>query len=145
MHQEILAKAAQIVNAATMHGRADDNIPYCVLALLDPDGSPAASAITAARADGLERVIFCTGLSAAKAQRIAASPRASVCFASDDYSVALTGAIEVCTDPQLKREIWYDALLHHFSGPEAPQYCLLVLKPERYSLFVDWQEAKGEF
>lgn len=145
MTREILDKAAQIVSAATMHGRPDDNVPYCVLGLLDPDGSPTASVITPAKADGLERIYFCTGRPTMKVKRIEANPRASVCFASDDHGLSLTGAIEVSLDPELKRKAWYDELRDHFSGPEDPQYCLLVFKPERYSLFIDWQELRGEF
>jgi len=143
MNQELLAKAAQIVQAGSVHGRTDGKIPYCVLALLDLDGSPTTSVITAARAKGLEQIVFCTGLSTAKVKKIEAFPRASVCFPSDTYSVTLTGDIEVSTEPSLKRENWYEALQDQFKGPADPEFCLLLFRPERYSLFLDWQEARG--
>lgn len=137
MHEELIAKAGEIVSKNT--GEAG----YCVLALLDEDGYPTASTISAAKADGIRFMTFCTGISSPKFERIKKCNRASVCFNSMEYNITLVGTIEVTTEPDIKKEMWYDGLAHHFSGPEDPDYCVLQFKAERYNLLVDWQEARG--
>ena len=36
----------------------------------------------------------------------------------------LVGNIEVLTDPDIKKEMWYDGLAGHFRGTDDPNYCL---------------------
>ncbi|SHI16780.1 General stress protein 26 [Sporobacter termitidis DSM 10068] len=136
MNREIIVKAGEIVEKNTGRGTS------CVLALIDPDGYPTASAITAAKAEGISWVAFCTGLNGPKAGRIRKCRRASVCF-SDDYNITLVGTIELVTDPEVKKEMWYGGLANHFSGPDDPDYCVLRFKTERYSLMLDGKEARG--
>jgi general stress protein 26 len=137
MNQEILNKAGEIVEKNTGMGT------YCVLALIDLDGYPTASTITASKADGINWITFCTGLGGTKTNRINKSNRASVCFNADDYNITLIGTMEVITDPDVKKEMWYEGLANHFSGPEDPGYCVLRFTTERYNLLVDWKEARG--
>lgn len=138
MQEPIIAKAGEIVERNT--GEAS----YCVLALIGPDGYPSASTISAAKADGVRRIHFCTGLTSPKAERVKHCGKASVCFNSPEYNITLVGTIEILTDPEIKREMWYGGLAQHFSGPEDPNYCVLRFTAERYNLLVDWQEARGE-
>jgi general stress protein 26 len=86
---------------------------------------------------------FCTGLQSNKAKRVALSDRAGVCFCGLDHNVTLTGRMEILSDEAIKREMWYDGLQHHFSGPDDPEYCVLRFTTERYNLLVDWKEARG--
>ncbi len=137
MNQEIIARAGEIVEKNT--GEAS----YCVLALIDPDGYPTASTITASKADGINWITFCTGLGGTKTNRIDKCHRASVCFNAGDYNITLVGTVEILTDPDVKKEMWYGGLVNHFSGPEDPDYCVLRFRTERYNLFVDWKEARG--
>ena len=138
MSKELILKAEEIVAQNT----GDDT--YCVLALIDAEGYPTASTITVSNAKGIERLTFCTGLESNKAKRITNSNRASVCFNKDGaYNVSLVGTIEIITDPDIKKEMWYDGLVNHFSGPADPHYCVLQFTTERYNLLVDWQEAEG--
>jgi general stress protein 26 len=137
MNQEIILKAGEIIKKNTGIGA------YCVLALIDLDGHPTASTITASKADGINWITFCTGLRSPKANRINKCTHASVCFNSMDYNITLIGSIEILTDPDIKKEMWYDGLANHFSGAEDPDYCVLRFKTERYNLFVDWKEARG--
>jgi hypothetical protein len=53
MNQEIIIKAGKIVQKNTGMGT------YCVLALIDLDGYPTASTITASKADGIKRGKLC--------------------------------------------------------------------------------------
>ncbi len=137
MNQEIIQRAGEIIQQNT--GVAS----YCVLALIDLDGYPTASTITASKADGIHWITFCTGLGGTRTDRIKRSNQASICFNAADYNITLVGTIEICTEPDIKKEMWYDGLSNHFSGPEDPNYCVLRFKTQRYNLLVDWQEVRG--
>ena len=137
MDQEIIIKAGEIIEKNTGMGT------YCVLALMDLDAYPTASTITASKADGINWITFCTGLGGTRTNRINKCNRASVCFNADDYNITLVGTIEILTDLDVKKDMWYEGLVNHFSGPEDPNYCVLRFKTERYNLLVDWQEARG--
>jgi len=144
MSKEVIAKAGEIIRQSTAHSTPKGSEPYCVLALIDAGGYPTASTITASKADGINRLTFCTGLESNKAKRIANCNRASVCFNKDGaYNITLVGTIEVVTDPAVKREMWYAGMGQHFNGPDDPGYCVLRFKTERYNLLVDWKEAEG--
>jgi general stress protein 26 len=137
MNQEIIKKAGEIV--ATNTGSES----YCVLALFDVDGYPTASTISASKADGINWITFCTGFGGTKTNRISKCNQASVCFNSPEYNITLVGDIEVLTDPEVKKEMWYEGLSNHFNGPEDPNYCVLRFKTQRYNLLVDWEEDRG--
>jgi general stress protein 26 len=137
MNREVVARAAEIVEKNT--GEAS----FCTLALIDLDGYPTASTITPSKADGIRWITFCTGLGGARTDRIHKCDRASVCFNADDYNITLVGTMEIVTDPEVKKEMWYEGLANHFSGPEDPHYCVLRFQTQRYNLLVDWKEAKG--
>lgn len=136
MNETLLTRAGEIVAQNTGMGT------HCALALIDLDGSPTVSTITASQGEGIQWLTFCTGFGT-RTQRIAHSNRASVCFNSPQYNITLVGSIEVITDPATKQQMWYSGLANHFSGPEDPGYCVLRFTTERYSLLVDWQEARG--
>ncbi|HEX3078545.1 MAG TPA: pyridoxamine 5'-phosphate oxidase family protein [Lachnospiraceae bacterium] len=137
MNENVIARAGEIVEKNV--GESS----YCVLALIDLDGYPTASTITASKAEGIEWITFCTGLGSLRTDRIERCNKASICINAEDYNITLVGTIEVVTDLEVKREMWYDGLANHFSGPEDPGYCVLRFKTERYNLLVDWQEARG--
>ncbi len=137
MNQEIIIKAGQIIEKNTGMGT------YCVLALIDLDGYPTASTITASRAEGINWITFCTGLGSIRTNRINNCNRASICINADDYNITLVGKMEILTDLEVKKEMWYEGLSNHFNGPEDPNYCVLRFNTERYNLLVDWREARG--
>jgi general stress protein 26 len=143
MDREIILRAGEIVAKKTAQGMPEGAEPHCVLALIDEHGGPTASTLTAAKAEGIAWIAFCTGLQSNKAKRVALDDRASVCFCGDDHNITLTGRMEVLTDEAAKREMWYEGLQHHFSGPDDPEYCVLRFTTERYNLLVDWKEARG--
>ena len=145
MNQELIKKAGAIVARHSMHSNLPDTIPFCALGMLDADGSPTVSAITAMRSEGIAWMTFGTGLTSNKVHRLTHSNKASVCFLSETYNVSLVGTLEVLTDPAVKRENWYEALGMHFSGPEDPNYCVLKFTTQRYNLLIDWEEARGMY
>jgi general stress protein 26 len=136
MNEKIISRAGEIVEQNT------GERTYCSLALIDLDSYPTVSTITASKADGINWVTFCTGLGSDKVHRIMKCNRASVCFNSNEYNITLIGTIDIITDPDVKKEMWYGGLVNHFSGPQDPNYCVLRFKTERYNLMVDWKEAK---
>jgi general stress protein 26 len=134
MDQKIVDKAVEIISTKRL---------ACVLALIDLDGYPTASAITVSKNNGINWLTFCTGFGSSKTKRIAQCDRASVCFFSLKplYNITLVGKIEVITDFEVKKEMWYDGLKNHFTGPEDTNYCVLRFKTERYKLMIGGEET----
>lgn len=115
---------------------------YCALTLMDLDNRPITTTITPSKADGISWITFCTGFGT-RTQRIEFSPNACVCFNSPTYHISLKGTMEVITDDEVKKEMWYDGLQNHFSGPTDPGYVVLKFTADSYTLFIDWQEERG--
>jgi len=142
MSKEVIDRASEIIAEKA----ANKNEGGCVLALIDHEGYPTASTLTVSKSDGIKYITFCTGLGSNKANRIRNCNKASVCFNAEDenlYNITLVGTIEVLTDPETRREMWYDGLKGHFTGSDDPNYCVLRFETKRYNLFVDWKEAVG--
>ena len=145
---DLLEKAEAIVNGSTMHTVGESGLEAdWVMALTDEEGYPAASMITAARADGFQWIAFCTALGWNKPNRAIKDPRACVyLFDKESFSgISLTGKVDVVTDIETKKRMWYDALGDFFKGPEDERLCVLMLKPERYNIFIDNQTIRDTF
>ncbi|MCL2847294.1 MAG: pyridoxamine 5'-phosphate oxidase family protein [Firmicutes bacterium] len=118
---------------------------FCSLVLLDHEGYPTASVLTAAAADGIKRVWFGTGTGSNKYARAKANKKASVHYGTGEHSITLVGEIEILTDEESKAKFWYDGLLEHFpAGATDSNYVVLQFTTKRYMLFVDWFEESGE-
>jgi len=139
MSDKSIAKAGKIIEGKA--GQGMDG--YCVLALFDHEGFPTASTLSVAKADGINWITFGTGLESNKAARIKNSEKASVCFASSGYNITLVGTVEVLTDKETKKDMWYDGLEYHFTGPDDPNFCVIRFKTIRYNLFVGDEEVCG--
>ncbi|WP_428898378.1 General stress protein 26 [Parelusimicrobium proximum] len=143
MSEEIIKKAAGIIKGKTGLNTEAGSEPYCVLAVIDENGFPSASTLTAADSEGIKQLTFGTGLSSNKAKRLKNNNRASVCFCAENYNITLVGTVKILTDLETKKANWYPGLSHHFKGPEDEEYCVLQFVTHRYSIFVDWQEIAG--
>lgn len=139
MNDKVIAGAEEIIKRKSIGG----NKGYCTLAIIGTDGYPTASTISISKSDGIRWLTFCTGIGPGKVERIKKCNLASVCINSDEYNITLVGTIEVLTDPDIKKEMWYDGLENHFSGPDDPGYCVLRFRTERYNLLVDWEATCG--
>jgi general stress protein 26 len=139
MNKEVIDRACEII--AGKAGRGNDG--HCVLALIDKEGYPTASTISVSKADGMSFLTFCTDVNSNKVHRIRACNHASVCFSSAEYNITLVGTVEILTDTEIKKEMWYDGLEGHFSGADDPTYCVLRFKTLRYNVFVDFKEMTG--
>ena len=138
---KIVARAGDLIAQRTVR---QDKDSYATLVTMDPDGSPVPTTISPSRSEGIRWVTFCTGRGAPSALRLGENPRAAVCFNSPSYHISLIGTAEVLTDPETCREMWYEGMANHFSGPEDPNFCVIRFSAQRYSLFVDWEELRGE-
>jgi len=141
MRERMIARAGELVQQRMGAG----NRGFCTLALVDADGYPAMTTIFIAKADGIKWITFCTSLRANSVLRARRSCKAGVCVNSEGYHISLNGTIEVLTDEQAKREMWYDGLAQNFSGPQDPDYCVLRFETERYNLLIDWHSVRGSF
>jgi len=134
-------KASEIIRSRSAYGDYED--AYCVLAQEDLDGRLTAAVITAASADGIKHVNFCSGIRSNWVKRVERDTRAAVCFASDSYSITLRGRLEILTDAETKKDNWYKGLENHYTGHEDPNYCVIRFTTEVYKLFIDWEETEG--
>jgi len=142
MNQEIIAKAGEIISVKT--GYIGNGMGgYAALALMDENGYPTASTLTIAKADGIKWLTFNTSLGRDSVKRINKCNRASVCVNSSEYNITLVGTVEILTDPDTKKDMWFPVMEGQWSGPDDPEFCVLRFTTERYSLFVGYEEAKG--
>ena len=148
VNDDLLARAKAIVNQSTAHARTDwernHSIDW-VMSVLDEEGYPAASMITASRADGFNWISFCTGFGWNKPNRIEKDSRTCI-YLFDEASftgISLVGRTRVITDVQVKKQMWYDELADSFRGPEDPAWCVLLFKPQRYNIFIDYHTICG--
>jgi len=146
MNKILLEKAEVIINNCTAHTRKSGLTFDWVMALTDELGYPSASMISASRADGFNWIAFCTGIGANKPNRVKKDPRACVyLYENDSFTgISLTGKTEILTDKKTKKHMWYDELSSHFNGPGDENLCVLMFKPERYNIFIDYQNIQGE-
>ena len=145
---DLLKKAEEIVNNSTMHTR--NGVPCeadWVMSLIDEEGYPAASMITAAKADGFHWISFCTGTGWNKPNRATKEPRSCIyLFDKESFTgISLLGKTEVHTDLKTKKEMWYDDLGAAFQGPEDPNWCVLLFKPKKYNIYINDQTIRGTF
>ena len=117
------------------------------MSLIDEEGYPVASMITSARADGFNWIAFCTGLGWNKPNRAQNDPRACVyLFDQESFSgLSLVGKIEMITESDLNRRLWYDALGDFFGSPDDTRLCVLMFKPEKYNIFIEGKTISGKF
>ena len=137
MNKAIIEKAGKIIASRTGAEH------FCTMAQIDLDGFPTAAAVSASKTQGIEWLTFCTGLKSNKALRVEKDNRASICFNDTTYNITLVGRLEILTDEETKKDMWYEGLANHFSGVDDPNYCVLRFVTERYSLLVDWVEVAG--
>ena len=143
---DLLSKAEEIVNKSTMHTVGESGYTAdWVMSLTDEEGYPASSMITASRADGFKWIAFCTLLNANKPKRAKKDPRSCVyLFDKESFTgISLTGKVEVIVDLEIKKQMWYDALGDTSKGFDDENWCVLMFKPERYNIFIDWHTING--
>lgn len=135
IHEQLIQKASEIIQSNC----GEDG--YCALTLMDTDGRPTTTTITPSKAEG-RWITFCTGFGT-RTERIQLCKDACVCFNAPNYHISLKGRMEVITDTDVKREMWYGGMANHFAGSDDPGYVVLKFVADSYNLFIDWEGAKG--
>ena len=149
-HERLLSMAEALINRSTAQARnAAGHAPGVdwVMSVIDEEGYPAASMITAAKADGFRYIAFCTGLGWNKPNRIQKDPRSCIyLFDEESFTgISLVGKTEVLTDLETKRQMWFNELSDSFAGPEDDRWCVLLFRPERYNIFIENRTIRGAF
>jgi len=146
MSEKAIAKAEEIVKSKTAEVGMGAGV---TLSLLDHEGYPTTSTLSISKADGISQITFGVSLDSNKAKRAKENGRASLCIFDDDYesgsyyNITLVGDIEVLTNPEIKKETWYEGLEEHFeNGADDPNYCVLKFTTKRYNLWVDVDETE---
>jgi len=135
-NEQLIQKVAEIIQ-----GQCNGD-GYCALTLMDTDNRPTTTTITPSKAEGIRWMTFCTGYGT-RTERIQFRPDACVCFNSPVYHISLKSKMEIIIDPIVKKEMWYQGLSNHFSGPEDSGYVVLKFTADSYTLFIDWQTVRG--
>lgn len=115
-----------------------DQAQVVVLTSVNKEGYPRPIPMSKIKSEDISCIWFSTGLDSVKTQDFLSNPKAGVCFQENGNSVALTGSVEVITDPELKKELWQDWFIAHFPlGPTDPNYVLLKFQSEHATYWID--------
>ena len=121
MSEKAIARAGEIIKSKS----AEKNMGAAVaLSLIDSEGYPTTSAVSISKSDGIHQITFCTTMDSNKAKRAGVCSRASLCVFNDDYAgnsfynITLVGNIDIVTDPEIRKEMWYDGMAEHCTGPD---------------------------
>ena len=143
MSEKIIEKASEIIKSKSTEGK--DISAGVALTLIDSDGYPTTSCASISKAKGIQEILFGIGLSSNKGKRAKECSRASVCLFDDDYeggsyyNITLVGDVEVVTDPEVKKYVWYEGYEEHFEkGIDDPDFAVLRFTTKRYNLWVDF-------
>ena len=138
MGLDFIERASDFINVENIEG---------VLALIDNEGYPTASAITLSKNDGIKWMTFCTNTKSNKVQRINNCNKASVCFYSvfPLFNITLVGKIMIINDLDIKREMWYEECKYHWSNYQSEQFSVLKFVTERYCIMIDEETVEGVF
>lgn len=124
---DIKAKAAQMVATAQV----------ITVASVDENGYPRPVAMVKIK-DEQDAIYVATGASSAKVAHFKVNPKAGISIVRGGDSVVYTGQMEIVCDQDLKRSLWGDWMLAHFSeGVEDPEYCVLKFRPRSATYWID--------
>jgi general stress protein 26 len=79
---------------------------------------------------------FCSSLDTKKIRHIKKNPNVHISLGVSSLETAknwlqVEGKAEVSTDKNERHEFWFDELKNYFSGPDDPDYCIVIVRPSR--------------
>ena len=79
---------------------------------------------------------FCTHLNTKKVNQIKKNPNVHISMGATDMKTAknwlqVEGTATILTDKTERQAFWFDALNRYFTGPDDPQYCVVIVRPSR--------------
>lgn len=109
--------------------KAEEVLARCedvTVASVNAEGFPRPVPVSIMKTAGCNEVWMSTGADSIKTIEFQANPKAGLCYSSNGDSVAMRGKVEVVTDDELRKEMWKDWMINHFTdGPTDPNYVLL--------------------
>lgn len=130
--KQVEEKAAQIVA----------NAQLVTLASIDENGYPRPVVLVKLK-DENGAIFVSTGSSSAKTAHFRVNPKAGVSIVEGGNSIVYTGRVDIVTDVAVKRSLWGDWMLEHFTGGvEDPEYCVLKFTPENATYWIDKEFVK---
>lgn len=116
------AKELQLINVATL---TDDGRPWVRYVM--------------GKADNNLVFRFCTHMGSRKVGQIRKNPNTHISLGVTDLETAkhwlqVQGTAEISTDAAERRSFWFDELSDYFSGPDDPDYCIIMIRPSRIEL-----------
>ena len=82
---------------------------------------------------------FCTNKNTKKVREIKKNPNVHISLGAENLQTAknffqVAGTAEISTDKAEREAFWFDELKNYFSGPDDPNYCIIIIKPSRIEL-----------
>jgi general stress protein 26 len=79
---------------------------------------------------------FCTHLNTKKVSQVRQNPNVHISMGATDMKTAahwmqVEGTAEISTDKTQRQSFWFEALENYFTGPDDPQYCVVIIRPSR--------------
>ncbi|WP_106828789.1 pyridoxamine 5'-phosphate oxidase family protein [Parabacteroides pacaensis] len=125
----------------TLKEKAEAMLQGCevvVLTSINKEGYPRPVPMSKIKSDGISVIWMATGLNSVKTKDFLANPKAGVCFQEQGNSVALTGEVEIITDNAIKKELWQDWFIEHFTeGATDPNYVLIKFVAQHATYWID--------
>jgi general stress protein 26 len=79
---------------------------------------------------------FCTHRETRKVAQIKKNPNVHISLGAKDMETAehwmqVQGVAEISTGRDERHSFWFDALSNYFTGPDDPNYCIIIVRPSR--------------
>ena len=79
---------------------------------------------------------FCTHLQTKKVGQIRINSNVHISLGAKDLETArhwlqVEGRAEISTDKTERHSFWFDELSNYFTGPDDPNYCVIIVRPSR--------------
>ena len=79
---------------------------------------------------------FCSRIDTRKISQVRKNPNVHLSLGAKDLESAnhwlqVEGRAEVSTDKTERKSFWFDDLKNYFSGPDDPDYCIVIVSPSR--------------
>jgi general stress protein 26 len=108
------------------------------IATISEDGNPWVRYVVGSGGKDLT-IRFVTSLQTRKVAHIKKNPQVHmICGAktleSTENYLQIAGRAEITTDKDERHRLWNDNLKAYFSGPDDPNYCVVIVKPYRIEL-----------
>lgn len=118
------------------------------LATLNEQGKPWARYVIVVGADDMS-IRFATFMGARKVQHISKNPEVHLAagvpnMEHHDNYLQIQGKAKVSTEKSEKAALWNDSMKEYFSGPDDPNYGVVIIKPYRIELWSGMQPEVWE-